>query len=508
MGRGAKHARPAWRGKKPWTGLRAVALVLAAGAALAGWRLFAGRRAAAPAESASPSPAASTDAPAAAPASTPTASPTDQAPPEPGVAGLVYDCTPETMVLETDGGFYAIPTGGEDLQSLVGQEVTLLYEGQWDEGALWQTVRIQQVISQPGSGQGQAALPPQETGGWAGASEEQLARAREILQGMTLEELVGQMFLIRCPLGEAAAQAAREYAPGGFLLFGENIQGQDKDSLREWIASVQEASRLPALFAVDEEGGQVCRLSWYAAFRDEPFASPMALFQQGGWEAVEQDTMEKCDLLNALGIHVNMAPVCDVCADPEAFMYPRSLGGDPVLTGRYAARVTAGYASRGVGCVLKHFPGYGDNSDTHTGMAVDGRTLEQLESRDLLPFRAGIQAGAEAILVSHMVVGSLDGTAPASLSPAVHAYLRDVLGFDGVVMTDDLYMDAITEYAGLEAAAVLAVQAGNDLICCTDYDRQIPAVIQAVEQGEIPLEQVEQSVLRILCWKLELGVII
>lgn len=141
-------------------------------------------------------------------------------------------------------------------------------------------------------------------------------------------------------------------------------------------------------------------------------------------------------------------------------------------------------------------------------MAVDSRTLDQLESRDLLPFQAGIQAGAEAILVSHMVVSCLDGAAPASLSPAVHAYIRDALGFDGVVITDDLYMDAITEYAGLEAAAVLAVQAGNDLICCTDYVQQIPAVIQAVNQGEISLERVEQSVLRILCWKLELGVIV
>ncbi len=515
MGHRAKHTRkPSGTNKSPGrAGMWIAVVLLLAAAALAGGRLFAGRPdrtqeelPSPPEETISPTPDMSAGPDQSAPWAT--QPPATQDPAEKSISGLVYECTPETLVLETGSGFYAVPTGGEDWQSLVGREVTLLYEGQWDDGALWQTVQIQQVLSPSETGLDQPAAAGQAAETNTIYTQARLARAWEILQGMTLEEKVGQLFLIRCPLGDAAAQAARDYAPGGFLLFGENTQGQDRESLREWIASVQEASRLPALFAVDEEGGEVCRLSRYPAFRDEPFPSPMTLFRQGGWEAVEQDTMEKCDLLNFLGIHVNMAPVCDVCSVPEAFMYSRSLGGDAVLTSRYAARVAAGYASRGVGCVLKHFPGYGDNLDTHTGMAVDSRTLDQLESRDLLPFQAGIQAGAEAILVSHMVVSCLDGAAPASLSPAVHAYIRDALGFDGVVITDDLYMDAITEYAGLEAAAVLAVQAGNDLICCTDYVQQIPAVIQAVNQGEISLERVEQSVLRILCWKLELGVIV
>ena len=163
--------------------------------------------------------------------------------------------------------------------------------------------------------------------------------------------------------------------------------------------------------------------------------------------------------------------------------------------------------SQHMGSVLKHFPGYGGNADTHTGMVYDDRPFETFVSGDFLPFSAGIKAGADMVLVAHNIVNCMDSRYPASLSPRVHQILREDLGFDGVIVTDDLYMDGVRDFAGDEQAAVLAVQAGNDLLCCTDFETQIPAVLAAVEDGTIPESRIDQSVLRILKMKISLGLL-
>lgn len=160
-----------------------------------------------------------------------------------------------------------------------------------------------------------------------------------------------------------------------------------------------------------------------------------------------------------------------------------------------------------MGCVLKHFPGYGNNVDTHTGVAVDERPYETFQKEDFLPFEAGVQAGAGCVLVSHNIVTCRDGEAPASLSPEWHRVLREELGFTGCIITDDLVMDAIQEYCDASSAAVQAVQAGNDLLCCSDYETQYPAVLAAVESGELSEERIEESALRVLRWKEELGLL-
>lgn len=155
-------------------------------------------------------------------------------------------------------------------------------------------------------------------------------------------------------------------------------------------------------------------------------------------------------------------------------------------------------SEEGVGSVLKHFPGYGNNADTHTGIAYDHRPCETFLDSDFLPFQAGIHAGADMVLVSHNIVSCMDAQAPASLSLEVHKILREELGFTGVIITDDLAMNGVRDFAGDTEAAVLAVHAGNDLLCCTDFEVQIPAVLQAVEEGKITEEQINESVLRIL----------
>lgn len=323
---------------------------------------------------------------------------------------------------------------------------------------------------------------------------------------LTLEQQVAQLFFARCPDVQAAELAA-QYDIGGYILFGRDFENQTPDSLRETIASYQQAAATPMLIGVDEEGGTVVRVSAYPAFRADRFQSPQALFAEGGLERIQSDTKEKDTLLASLGINVNLAPVCDVSTSPSDFINARAFGQDAQATSNYVRTVVEQMKTDSMGMVLKHFPGYGSNVDTHTGIAQDNRPLEQFRSSDFLPFTAGIEAGAQAILVCHNIVSCMDGTLPASLSPAVHQMLREELGFGGVVMTDDLVMQAITDYTGDADAAVLAVQAGNDMLISSDFVTQYNAVLAAVQNGTISETAIRDSAVRVLRWKIELGLI-
>jgi len=331
-------------------------------------------------------------------------------------------------------------------------------------------------------------------------------RAAEILKGMTLEEKIGQMFFVRCR-NEQAISDIKTFHLGGYILFTEDFEGKSRDELKNTLQSYQEISKIPLLIGVDEEGGDVNRLSRYSQFRSVPFLSPQSLYQEGGFDLVISDTIEKAKLLKGLGINVNLAPVCDVSTNSDDFIYNRSFGKNATKTAEYVKTIVSAMNKQNIGCTLKHFPGYGNNVDTHTGIAIDNRSYESFVESDFLPFQAGIDAGAGSILVSHNIVTCMDETLPASLSPAVHKILRDTLGFNGVIMTDDLVMDAITQYTNDEASAVLAITAGNDLIVATNFDVQIPAVIAAVEDDIINEDRINESVMRVLIWKLSLGII-
>lgn len=329
---------------------------------------------------------------------------------------------------------------------------------------------------------------------------------RQLLNQMTLEERVGQLFFARCQ-PDTALTDIQTYHLGGFVLFASDFEGQTPDSFREKAEGYQSAASIPLLLGVDEEGGTVTRISRYSAFRSSPFPSPRTNFAQGGMEQVLAVETEKCQLLRSLGINVNLGPVCDISQDSEAFMYARSLGQDAQTTASFVSQTVDIMNQYQIGSVLKHFPGYGNNTDTHTGIAVDTRSLEALESQDLVPFAAGIEADCGAILVSHTIVQALDDTLPASLSPAVHQYLRQEMGFEGVILTDDLVMQAITDQYGAGEAAVMAVLAGNDLLCSTDYAIQYQAVYDAVMAGRIDLDTLNAAAGRVLRWKINLGLL-
>ena len=330
--------------------------------------------------------------------------------------------------------------------------------------------------------------------------------AQDILEGMTVEEKVGQLFLARCN-GPTAIADIQKYHLGGFVLFSQDTKNETPDSLRSKLKSYQSAAKIPMLMAVDEEGGTVTRISCYSAFRSRKFPSPRDAFAQGGMSGALKTEAEKSQLLASLGINVNLGPVCDVTRDPNAFMYKRSLGQDPQTIGQFIAETVTIMDSFGVGSCLKHFPGYGENADTHVGIAVDNRSLEALESVDLVPFRYGIRSGCGAIMVSHVYIGAIDPDLPATLSPAVHEYLRLEMGFDGVIVTDDLVMQAITDKYGAGEAAVMAVLAGNDLLCSTEYAKQYQAVLEAVQDGRIPTDMLDTAAKRVILWKIALGLI-
>ncbi len=364
--------------------------------------------------------------------------------------------------------------------------------------------------------------PPEEPQEPEPPEDPEEAALLALLEDMTLEEKTGQLFFVRCP-AENALEDVTTYHLGGYLLFSRDTQDKTANDLIQTIASwqsqaVEYDTGIPMLIGVDEEGGTVVRVSSNPHLRSKKFSSPGKLWKQG-LDALLRETREKSILLKSLGFNVNLAPVADVSTNSGDFIYDRTTGMDAEETADYTARVTEAQSFYGLGSVLKHFPGYGNNKDTHTGVAVDERSMEKFLEQDFLPFQAGIAVEETvwpsgelrrlrpAVLVSHNIVNCMDPNLPASLSPEVHRILREDLGFDGVVMTDDLAMDAVSAYAAGGNVAVMSIQAGNDLVVTTDYRTQIPRVIQAVREGALEEEAVDAACLRVLRWKLELGLL-
>nr|WP_325221352.1 glycoside hydrolase family 3 N-terminal domain-containing protein [uncultured Oscillibacter sp.] len=348
------------------------------------------------------------------------------------------------------------------------------------------------------------------------------AALQALLKGMTLEEKAGQLFFVRVP-AENALEDIMTYHLGGYLLFGRDTQDKTANDLIQTIASwqaeaVEHDTGVPLLIGVDEEGGSVVRVSSNPHLRSKKFSSPGKLWEEG-LDALIRETREKAILLRNLGFNVNLAPVADVSTNPSDFIYDRTTGKGAEEAADYVSRVMETQSYNNLGSVLKHFPGYGNNRDTHTGVTVDDRPIETFLEQDFLPFQAGIAVEETvwpsgelrrlrpAVLVSHNIVSCMDPDLPASLSPEVHRILREDLGFDGVVMTDDLAMDAVKAYAADGAVAVMSLQAGNDLVVTTDYRTQIPRVIQAVKDGALEESVIDAACLRVLRWKLELGLL-
>ena len=322
------------------------------------------------------------------------------------------------------------------------------------------------------------------------------------LATMTLEEKVGQLFWARVPSNHQI-EDLQSYHLSGYILFGRDFEGRSIEDMKALTKDYQAAAKIPLLIGSDEEGGTVTRIS---SILETPFQSPMALYQQGGMEAVLSDTKQKAELLKSVGVNAGLFPVADLARNQSAFIYDRTIGQDAQTTASYAQQVVEELKKSKVGSTLKHFPGYGDNGDSHTAIIKDNRSLDELRQADFLPFQAGIDAGADSVLVSHNILSKID-TVPSSISPKITDLLRNELHFKGVIMTDDFDMAGLADLVSQDEAAFQVIVAGNDLILGSSYQTQIPYLLKKISSGELTEERIDESVRRILTWKYDLGLL-
>lgn len=324
--------------------------------------------------------------------------------------------------------------------------------------------------------------------------------ADKILKEMTLEEKIGQLFLVRYDADISSKQITDYYA-GGFVLFARDFQKHTKTSIKNELEEKQKLSKVPLVFAVDEEGGYVTRVSRFSQFRSEVFKSNKELFETGGYSLVESSEKEKAKLLLELGLNLNLAPVADVSTNSNDYIYSRTFGKNASETAIFISNIVKYNNDAGISSCLKHFPGYGNNVDTHDGVAIDNRSYETFVSNDYLPFKSGIEVGVPTILVSHNVINCLDNKYPASLSESVISELRNTLNFSGIIMTDDLDMGAISKYVDENISATLAINAGNDMIITSDFETMFNEVLTNANNGTIKEETINKAVKRIIAWK-------
>ena len=335
-----------------------------------------------------------------------------------------------------------------------------------------------------------------------GIFSSQYQKAYEKMLTMSLDEKIGQMFYARCPDYDAVG-FAQKYHLGGYVLFGRDFEDKSKEEVKDNINSYINSQNIPMTISVDEEGGTVVRISSKPALYDSEFRSPRDIYDEGGMDAVRENALAMAEMLKDFGIDVNFAPVCDISLDEDDFMYYRSIGHDVDTVCEFVSEFTRIAQSNGVSATLKHFPGYGNNADTHTGIAIDERDYSTFVNEDFRPFTAGIEQNAHLVMVSHNIVNCMDSTKPASLSKNVHDILRNDLGFTGLAVTDDLEMDAVTEYTNGTSPAVAAILAGNDMLTIGDtmVEDAFDAIKTAVSDGTLDEELIDHAVTRILAWK-------
>ena len=342
------------------------------------------------------------------------------------------------------------------------------------------------------------------------------AQAKQIVSAMSVEQKVGQL-IVASSLGSegnkltdddfCALVSATDAT--GVILRREDCAGRSKDGMKKLIERLQQEGGGELFVMAEEEGGAKVALSSNSSLRKNSFRSAQAMYVSGGLDLIAEDASEKSEFLLDMGVNVNITPLCDVVTSTGGFMYSRAYGKGASDTSEYVRTVTARMKEKNIGCVLKYFPGYGNSpGDTRNGLIVISTVATVIRERDLLPFRAGIEAKADAVMMSHAIVTEIDDTSPASLSPTVIGMLRNDLGFDGVVMCEPLSDEGLSEYTGGEDMSVKALCAGVDLLFApSDAPAAKNAVYEAVVNGTVSQERLDEAVTRIIRWKLRLGII-
>ena len=321
--------------------------------------------------------------------------------------------------------------------------------------------------------------------------------AKDKINNMSLDEKIGQILLVEYP-GNKALDDLKKYYLSGFVFFEDDFMDKSKNDVINMISNLQKNSTIPLLTAVDEEGGTVVRVSSNNKLVDSKFLSPQELYNLGGLDKISEDTKNKSKFLKSLGLNVNLAPVVDVSTNSSDYIYSRSLGKDTDITKEYAKDVIKASKGLGVSYVLKHFPGYGNGTDTHNGSSTNAKSYQDIVNIDIPPFEEGIKAGAEAVMVGHNIISNIDSNNPASLSKDVINILRNNLKFTGIIITDSLDMGAVNN---VDDAIIKAIIAGNDLIITKDYVNDISKIKSAIKDGTISVEDINNMALHVIEWK-------
>jgi len=353
------------------------------------------------------------------------------------------------------------------------------------------------------------------------ALQAELETAR-IVGDMTTEQKVAQLFVVTpeqllsgrtddtvTSAGDLTAEALGERPVGGVIYFAANLV--DGDQVRSMLTEVArigcEEVGVAPLLVVDEEGGTVSRVGGSSGFDIKNVGNMSDVGARGDEDYARDIAAHVGSYLADLGFSVDFAPVADVANNPDSkTMALRSLGSDPQLVARMVAAQVQGFASQGILCCAKHFPGIGAaEGDSHDGSIWSHKTADEMAEVELVPFEAAIEAGVPMVMVGHLSCPEVTGSdLPASVRPEImQGLLRDRLGFRGVVVTDSLSMGAIVDQFGRERVCVEAFLAGADvLLMPPDFDLAYQGMLDAVSSGEVSEERLEESVARIVRMKL------
>ena len=341
------------------------------------------------------------------------------------------------------------------------------------------------------------------------------------IQKMSIREKVGQMFFVRPEaldttihwneyaelpdykleqVNKTMLAVNKDYPIGGMILYAHNIV--DETQLGNFIAEIRELNGSP-LLAIDEEGGRVARIANNENFDVPKYESMAAIAESDAPEEAYKAAFTIGSYVKKYGFDIDYAPVADVNTNPDNIVIgPRAFSDDPETAAKFVVSYLNGLESAGVIGTLKHFPGHGDvSTDTHYGYASTDKTWDEMLKCEMIPFKAGIKAGAQMIMTAHIAAPNVSGDdLPATLSSVIlQDKLRGELGFDGVIVTDAMDMGAITKQFSNAEAAIKSIQAGVDVVLCSrEFTQVFDAVVKAVEKGEIKESRIDESVKRIL----------
>lgn len=346
--------------------------------------------------------------------------------------------------------------------------------------------------------------------------------SEDITKDMSLEAKIGQLFMVSLytldqgdtknqqKITSEMKKTIKQYPVGGIVLFSKNMT--DADQTKELIDHLQDASDIPLFVSVDEEGGSVARVSSNKEMGVTHYPTAKEIGKTYDEDQIEEMGKTQSSQLKKLGFNMNLAPVADVLTnESNTEVGDRSFGSDAGDVSDIISTLVKSMQKQQISAVLKHFPGSGDTwGNTHMGSAEAEQTIQTLRKVDFKPFEAGIDADADAVMVSHLMLSNVtDEKEPSTLSKRVVTdILRNELDFNGVVMTDAMNMKAITDNYSAGEAAVKALQAGVDVILMPEnLSEAYQAVLKAVDDGDIKESRIDKSVERIIYTKLKRGVI-